>query len=85
MSTGLLTSANDQAKLEQKIVLKSGEAGIPNYVHSKTVVEAKAEGAGAKRDTVVRELVLDTAKLPPTVDHSFIDIEYRLKVIAQSD
>lgn len=71
-----------KVKIEQKIRLKSGESGVPDYNNTKTVVEAKAEGVGAKRETVTRELTLDISKIPPSVDHPFIDIEYKLKASA---
>jgi hypothetical protein len=71
-----------KAKLEQKIKLKSGEKDVPDWHRSKIVSEAKAEGVGKKRDKVVRELQIATSGIPPTVDHPFIEIEYKLKASA---
>ncbi|KAI8819133.1 uncharacterized protein EV422DRAFT_535220 [Fimicolochytrium jonesii] len=76
------TNKHLKAKLQQRIKLISGERGVPDMVINRTVGEGRVDGAGSQRQTVVRDLQIHTADLPPSIDHKFIQISYKLEVAA---
>ncbi|KAI9105820.1 hypothetical protein DFS34DRAFT_681948 [Phlyctochytrium arcticum] len=72
-----------KGRLEQSIVLKSCESGVPSFHATNVISEFKTTGTGEQRETIEREIILETTNIPPTIKHPMIEISYRAKASAE--